>query len=262
MLGDLKDRVQILKNQLSAFASDLTNKRINVSSLNKELDYKKQRLEAAQRKYKQTTEKLKKENIAKENLESANKQAEGNYHQSQVAQGEVEKEIRQKKELLFKTSQQLFKLREDQANLIGDISGTISATKNLDAKINKLRQDDQRQHELLYNSDYQIQQLERKVTRASGERSQEETTTLKEEIKKYKQEFLDLEKETAMLEQSTKQLSDEIIVVERNIDIKKRQKERIETQIHELELENEMASILSFGSYDCCRLPHLPEISC
>ena len=73
MLGDLKDRVQILKNQLSAFASDLTNKRINVSSLNKELDYKKQRLEAAQRKYKQTTEKLKKENIAKENLESANK---------------------------------------------------------------------------------------------------------------------------------------------------------------------------------------------
>ena len=47
MLSDLKDRVQILKNQLSAFASDLTNKRINVSSLNKELDYKKQRLEVA-----------------------------------------------------------------------------------------------------------------------------------------------------------------------------------------------------------------------
>ena len=66
----------------------------------------------------------------------------------------MEKDIRQKKEQLFKTSQQLFKLREDQANLIGDISGTISATKNLDAKINKLRQDDQRQHELLYNSDY------------------------------------------------------------------------------------------------------------
>ncbi len=138
-LGDLKDRVQILKNQLSAFASDLTNKRMNVSSLNKDLDYKKQRLEAAQRKYKQTTDKLKKENIAKDNLEAANQQAEGNFKQSQSAHSEVEKEIRQKKELLFKTSQQLFKLREDQANLIGDISGTISATKNLDAKINKLR---------------------------------------------------------------------------------------------------------------------------
>ena len=65
--------------------------------------------------------------------------AEGNFKQSQIAFGEVEKEIRQKKEALFKTSQQLFKLREEQANLIGDISGTISATKNLDAKINKLR---------------------------------------------------------------------------------------------------------------------------
>ena len=62
------------------------------------------------------------------------------------------------------------------------------------------------------------------MNRASGDRTQEETATLKEDIKKYKQEFLDLEKETAMLEQSTKQLSDEIIVVERNIDIKKRQK--------------------------------------
>lgn len=179
LLGDLKDRVQILKNQLSAFASDLSNKRMKVSSLNKELDYKKQRLEEAQRKFVQTTEKLKKENIAKDNLEAANQQAEGNYKQSQAAHTEVEKEIRQKKELLFKTSQQLFKLREDQANLIGDISGTISATKNLDAKINKLRQDDQRQHELLYNSEYQIQQLERRVGRASGDRSQEETTALK-----------------------------------------------------------------------------------
>lgn len=42
------------------------------------------------------------------------------------------------------------------------------------------------------------------MNRASGDRTQEETATLKEDIKKYKQEFLDLEKETAMLEQSTK----------------------------------------------------------
>jgi hypothetical protein len=42
---------------------------------------------------------------------------------------EVEKEIRLQKETLFKESQKLFKLRAEQANLIGDISGTLSLKK-------------------------------------------------------------------------------------------------------------------------------------
>ena len=44
---------------------------------------------------------------------------------------EVEKEIRNKKDILFKESQTLFRLRAEQANLIGDISGTLSASRNL-----------------------------------------------------------------------------------------------------------------------------------
>merc|ERR1711862_164542 len=81
-------------------------------------------------------------------------------------------EIREQKEQLFKESQKLFKLRAEQANLIGDISGTLSASRNLQASINKLKQERQRQQELLYNAEYQIQQMERKVSRAQGERSQ------------------------------------------------------------------------------------------
>lgn len=57
---------------------------------------------------------------------------------------EVEKEIRLQKETLFKESQKLFKFRAEQANLIGDISGTLSASRNLQANINKLKQEKQR----------------------------------------------------------------------------------------------------------------------
>ena len=95
---------------------------------------------------------------------------------------EVEKEIRLQKEILFKESQKLFKLREEQANLIGDISGTLSASRNLQANINKLRQDEQRQKELLYNAEFQIQQMERRVNRAQGDRSPEEAKALQKEI--------------------------------------------------------------------------------
>jgi hypothetical protein len=104
------------------------------------------------------------------------------FRESENMMMEVDKEIRELKETLFKDSQKLFKLRAEQANLIGDISGTLSASRNLQASINKLKQEKQRQQVLLYNADYQIQQLERMVSRAQGERSQEEQKKLQAEI--------------------------------------------------------------------------------
>lgn len=92
--------------------------------------------------------------------------------------GEVDKENASLKETLFKESQKLFKLRAEQANLIGDISGTLSASRNLQANINKLKIESQRQQEHLYTSDYQIQNMERQVARAKGERSQDEQANL------------------------------------------------------------------------------------
>jgi len=108
--------------------------------------------------------------------------AEKEYKESENMRDEVEKEIRKEKEELFKESQKLFKLRAEQANLIGDISGTLSASRNLQANITKLEHEKTRQQELLYNADFQIQQMERRVARAQGERSQEELQKLTKEI--------------------------------------------------------------------------------
>jgi len=55
--------------------------------------------------------------------------------------------------------------------LIGEISSTLSASRNLTANINKLRIEEDRQQELLYNADYSIQQQNRKIARAEGERT-------------------------------------------------------------------------------------------
>lgn len=66
--------------------------------------------------------------------------------------------------------------------MIGDISGTLSASRNLQASINKLTAEKTRQQELLYSSEYQIQQMERKVSKAQGERTLEETKLLQNDI--------------------------------------------------------------------------------
>ena len=138
-------QVAILANQLSAFATELQNKRGAVANINKILEEKMERLEAAKKKFGATKARLSTEQIAQDKLESANKDAEGQYKESETMMTEVEKEIRNKKEILFKESQTLFKLRAEQANLIGDISGTLSASRNLQANITKLKIEKQRQ---------------------------------------------------------------------------------------------------------------------
>jgi uncharacterized membrane protein (DUF106 family) len=66
-----------------------------------------------------------------DSLEKGNLLSVSEFKESENMMMEVEKEIRELKETLFKDSQKLFKLRAEQANLIGDISGTLSASKNL-----------------------------------------------------------------------------------------------------------------------------------
>ena len=80
--------------------------------------------------------------------------SESEFKESENMLTEVEKEIRLQKETMFKESQKLFKLRAEQVNLIGDISGTLSASRNLQATINKLKQEMQRQQELVYNAEF------------------------------------------------------------------------------------------------------------
>jgi len=47
----LEGEVVILKNQLSAFATELSNKRSNVANINKILEEKMQRLDAAKKRH-------------------------------------------------------------------------------------------------------------------------------------------------------------------------------------------------------------------
>merc|ERR1719222_611376 len=86
----------------------------------------------------------------------------------------VEKEMKTAKDNLYKESQELYRLRAEEATTLGEISGAQSAIKNLQFQISRLDQERQRQQELLYAVDFQSQLMQRKVARVSGERTLEE----------------------------------------------------------------------------------------
>lgn len=56
--------------------------------------------------------------------------------------------------------------------------------KNLQTKVHGLDQEQTRQQELIYSAEFQIQQMERKVTRGMGERTDEEKQLLNSKIRK------------------------------------------------------------------------------
>jgi hypothetical protein len=72
-----------------------------------------QRLEAAKKKYNATKERLSKEKEVQDNLEKGNQISLNEFKESENMMNEVEKEIREQKEVLFKESQKLFKLRAE-----------------------------------------------------------------------------------------------------------------------------------------------------
>lgn len=59
---------------------------------------------------------------------------------------------------------------------------TQATTKNLQTKVHGLDQEQTRQQELIYSAEFQIQQMERKVARGMGERTDEEKSLLNNKI--------------------------------------------------------------------------------
>mmetsp|Transcript_2806 Transcript_2806/g.2439 ORF Transcript_2806/g.2439 Transcript_2806/m.2439 type:complete len:104 (+) Transcript_2806:1463-1774(+) len=93
----------------------------------------------------------------------------------------------------------------------------MAACRNLQAHINKLNQEFQRQQELLYNAEYQIQLMERKVQRARGERTAEERRDLMKEIEELEKDFKTKSDHHKLLSKSLKQLEDDLRAIHRNL---------------------------------------------
>jgi len=239
-INNLSAEVEILKNQLSAFASDLQQKRNRYAGLNEELLRKKQRLNNAEKKF--STQKIKMSNADELVLEllGKSKTAEEVLKESEKAKADLEREIRIKEDTLFKATQGLFKLREEEANLYGEIQGNMAACRNLQAHIGKLSQEFQRQQELLYNAEYQIQLMERKVARAKGEKTVEERKELEEQIQKAEAEFGQKSEEHKMLSKALRGLDDDMRAIEKTLVGIEDERAKLDSNIQELNLENDM----------------------
>lgn len=122
--------------------------------------------------------------------------------------------------------------------MIGEINNIISARKNIKANISKLGSEITKQQELLYNVDFQIQLMERKVAWVQGKRTQEETNEINKEIELLEKNKTEEVKKLTKVQNSLKMIDEDLRTVETSLKSAKDDKKRLTECIEELELEN------------------------
>jgi len=238
LFNELSNDIEIKKNELSALARELNGK-TNASNYQKnELEKKKKNLDEAKTEY--NNKKLEIERNNKKYLSAKQKEeailAQNNELNKKLKQSkeELEKTVNQ----LFEESKKLFELREKEANMIGDINNVISAKKNLKANILKLDNDINKQGELLYNVDFQIQLMERKVDWVQGKRTQEETNEINKKTEILERTTAELTKKKAKFESSLIMINEDLRSIDSKLKNITNEKDKLTAIIEELELEN------------------------
>ncbi len=239
-LADFRDEMESLKSELTASAENLVSKRTENAHKAHDLDEKKISLQRQRDKYASTKQKLE---TARNQNNKSEEVAKFSEDKLICLEKEFEKHVgklKVERENLIKETQKLFDLRAEEGRFRGDISGTKSTFKTLDVNLQALDKEAAKQQELLYNAEFQIQQIERKIARGMGERSDDEKRELKRRINDLEaQRDSMIDKKKVLLSQVRK-LSNELGNAKtRRTQLADKLKEKTELQ-GELELQNRM----------------------
>eukprot|EP01035_Chromulina_nebulosa_P019826 gene19826-25773_t len=115
-----------------------------------------------------------------------------------------------------------------------------SIIKNLNSSLVSLDRESSKQQELLYNAEFQIQQIERKIARGLGERSDEEKKHLKQQIETFEQLLSDIKEKKKILSAQLRKLSNELAIAKQKKDEESTKKTQLEEKLNSKEIENKL----------------------
>eukprot|EP00932_Pfiesteria_piscicida_P016804 SRR837773.3712.p1 GENE.SRR837773.3712~~SRR837773.3712.p1 ORF type:complete len:704 (-),score=395.80 SRR837773.3712:40-1968(-) len=237
-LSNFKDEVEVMKNQMRACEHERnsTKNEHQMAAKSRELKMAKveamnQQLVAHQRGLADAISKTKDTDQKSQEAEKARQDMLNNLKM-------VEKEMKSAKDNLYKESQELYRLRAEEANVLGEISGAQSAIKNLQFQISRLDAERQRQQELLYAVDFQSQLMQRRVARVSGERTVEERDEFNRKVEQLDKQLEEHKNLHKMLSEQIKRQDAEVKNSTRHLASIRKENEGMKGIMDELELQN------------------------
>jgi len=240
-LSELNDQVEVLRATLAKAAGEMAKRKANCNELQGTVEDRKKRLDRAKKQLTRAERDAERSKQSMGDLEKAAKQMEEVHAEEAARLKAIEKEAALVKDAMFAESQRLFEAKKDEATLNAEISGAQRASRNASHRIAQLDEEAQRQKELVYTAEFQLQLMERKVARASGVRSVAEQTELKKKIADLTQQ---LDQQTAtysMLSAQGKRLANDLKRAKRSSEDLEHDDTRLQAAISEVEMNNDLA---------------------
>ena len=240
-LVEFRGELESLRNELTTAAEGIVSKRAKNSYTAQELEEKRVQLERERQKYKVVKGKIDAAKSSTVKAEQKAKQAEDELAQRERDFTSEILRVKALKERSIKELQAVHDLKREEGRLRSEISGCRSMSRNLETKLTQLDKEAARQQELLYNAEFQIQQIERKIARGMGERSDEEKVALKKQIQGCEEHLEQAKERRKLLLQQNRKLQMELVALKvRKEELLGRQTKLNET-IAEKDLENKMS---------------------
>ncbi|KAF1489762.1 Coiled-coil domain-containing protein 39, partial [Megadyptes antipodes antipodes] len=235
----LQDELDALKSTVDRTASDLESLRTQVTNLKKEIQKKQARLSFLKEKNASLSNKLKL--VTEETLSSEDKalRMEEILKEEEKIVKEKETEMNQLKELLFKKTQELKVQKDKEKCVLAEIEGSRTSLKNLKSRLHRLDADALKQQELIYNQDFYIQQVQRRLSRLEGEVNADEKQVLEAKVAELKKTLEEKKNAYDVLHAQHKKLQSDVHFIKRAMDKTGEETSGMMIKINELNLFNE-----------------------
>ncbi|KAM9279337.1 LOW QUALITY PROTEIN: coiled-coil domain-containing protein 39 [Morus bassanus] len=235
----LQDELDALKSIADRSASDLESLRTQVTNLKKEIQKKQARLSFLKEKNASLSNKLKL--VTEETLSSEDKalRMEEILKEEEKIVKEKETEMNQLKELLFKKTQELKVQKDKEKCVVAEIEGSRTSLKNLKSRLHRLDADALKQQELIYNQDFYIQQVQRRLSRLEGEVNADEKQVLEAKVAELKKTLEEKKNAYDVLHAQHKKLQSDVHFIKRAMDKTGEETSGMMIKINELNLFNE-----------------------
>ncbi|XP_065604397.1 coiled-coil domain-containing protein 39 [Cyrtonyx montezumae] len=235
----LENELDILKSAVERTASDLESLRINITNMKKEIEKKKVRLSFLKERNAGLSNKLKL--VTEKTLSSEDNalRMEEMLREEERIVKEKETELNHLKEVFFKKTHELKVQKDKEKCVLAEIEGSRTSLKSLHTRLRRLDADALKQQELIYNQDFYIQQVQRRLSRLEGEVNADEKQVLEEKVAELKKALEEKRSAYDTLNAQHKKLQNDVHFIKRVMDKTGEEANGLMIKINELNLFNE-----------------------
>ncbi|KAE8603836.1 hypothetical protein XENTR_v10014478 [Xenopus tropicalis] len=239
--GRLQDELDSLKGVVDRTASDLETMRTEVTSLKKDIRNRQNRLQMAQEYNDGLSDKLNFVTESALSLEERALRMEEMFKEQEKTVKDLEVQLKQIREILFKKSQELHECKAKEKDVIAEINGGQVTLKNLNSQLQKLDSHALKQQGIMYNQDFQIQQLERRLSRLKGEVNTDEKQALEMRVSQLTKVFEERRAALKLLNTQHKKLQGDVRYIKRELEKTGQEKGDLISKKEEFNLFNMMS---------------------